>query len=481
MRARLRLLGGLRLETEEAAVTGPATQRKRLALLALLGSAAGWLSRERLAAFLWPESDSERARHQLASAIYELRRVLGEDVILTMRDELRLNLEVVSCDVSEFERALGNGQREHAISLYAGPFLDGFFLAETPEFEHWVAAERARLAQEYAQALEELALEKAALNDRLGAVLWWRKLAAHDLLNSRVALGLMRALDAAGDRAGALQHARTHTILLQQELGLEPDPEITALVERLHTTPAEPRAAPRPGAPVGAPQPAPAPVAEFAAPSEKGAGSATRSRKRLRLVPVLGVVLALVTLLYAARQGWLGGPGGATNETNRLPVVVLMDSPHPSRVYDEETRQASGTNADIINDVLRDLPIQRIKETVGPLWHRDEEVRMLAPALIVMHLSSFCEERCDPQRLRLRSFLEYLAETDTRFLIYSRITTDTLAMELRQIMGDLPRRFPELSARVHIFSALDHGTPHWKDPATAAALKLRVRELLELR
>jgi serine/threonine protein kinase len=38
------------------------------------------------------------------------------------------------------------------------------------------------------------------------------------------------------------------------------------------------------------------------------------------------------------------------------PVIVLMDSPHPERVYDPETRKTGGTNADDLTDLLRDLP-----------------------------------------------------------------------------------------------------------------------------
>jgi DNA-binding SARP family transcriptional activator len=47
-------------------------------------------------------------------------------------------------------------------------------------------------------------------------------LAALDPLNARYALGLMRTMDAAGDRAGAIQHARIYETLVQEELDLPP-------------------------------------------------------------------------------------------------------------------------------------------------------------------------------------------------------------------------------------------------------------------
>ena len=47
------------------------------------------------------------------------------------------------------------------------------------------------------------------------------------------ALGLMRALASAGDRAAALQHYRVYEMLLRQELELEPDAEVKRLADQL--------------------------------------------------------------------------------------------------------------------------------------------------------------------------------------------------------------------------------------------------------
>jgi TolB-like protein/Tfp pilus assembly protein PilF len=53
------------------------------------------------------------------------------------------------------------------------------------------------------------------------------------------AQALMRALDAAGDRAGAIQHAGEHARRLRADLELEPDPDVAALAEQLHSAPAK--------------------------------------------------------------------------------------------------------------------------------------------------------------------------------------------------------------------------------------------------
>jgi DNA-binding SARP family transcriptional activator len=195
---RVRLLGAPALERDGSFVTGRAAQRHRLALLALLALSPGnRLGRDRLIATLWPESDAERGRNLLKVATYVLRSALGEDVLLTVGDELRLNTDLVIVDVAEFDAAVEQGDHARAIELYPGPFLDGFFLSDAPEFEQWVDGERARLASAYAGALEGAADAAAVAGDATTALNWWKLRAAHDPYDSRVALRLMHAFDAA--------------------------------------------------------------------------------------------------------------------------------------------------------------------------------------------------------------------------------------------------------------------------------------------
>lgn len=228
------MLGGLGLEGPEGALRGPPVQRKRLALLALLALAPETrLSREKLAAYLWPESSSDRARHQVSSALYELRKVAGDGAILAVADELRLDPDALDVDVLEFRAAIDRGDFEGAVTLYRGPLLDGFFLSDALAFERWVDQERDRVARAYARALETLG-EAAGERGDFGAALgWWKTRAALDPYDSRVALRLMLAFEADGNRAGAIQHAAIHERLLQDGLGVESAPEVRALAERL--------------------------------------------------------------------------------------------------------------------------------------------------------------------------------------------------------------------------------------------------------
>jgi DNA-binding SARP family transcriptional activator len=231
---RINTLGGLSVHADGRALTGSAAQPRRLAVLALLARAGErGVTREKLLSILWPEADDERGRRSLNQTLYAIRKELGsDDAILGLKD-LRLNLELVTSDVGEFEEAVASRDLQRAVDLYAGPFIDSFHLPRAPEFQSWVDRERGALAHAYETALERLAAEASKRGDTVSAVRWLRRLASHDPLNARVALLLMQALDAAGDRAGAIRHANVYEVLVEQELDLPPDRDVVALAEQL--------------------------------------------------------------------------------------------------------------------------------------------------------------------------------------------------------------------------------------------------------
>lgn len=233
---RLNTFGGLVLQQDGQLHTGPAAQRRRLALLAIVAAAGRrGVSRDKLLSILWPDSEPEAARHSLYQALHAIRRSLGSDDVFLGTTTLQLNPELIASDVAEFEEAVEQGGHEAAARLYRGLFLDGFRLEGAPEFEQWQDAERLRHARDYAGVLESLAAAAAARGDHPAAARWWRRLAAAEPVSTPAALGLIEALVAAGDRAGALQFAGVHVALVRQHLDTEPDPAVDRWIARLRT------------------------------------------------------------------------------------------------------------------------------------------------------------------------------------------------------------------------------------------------------
>ena len=231
---RLRTFGGVTIEGPDGPLGGAAAQRRMLAILSVLAVAGDrGVSRDRLLTLLWPEGEPERSRHALTQSLYHLKRALGQDDAVISSGDLRLNPEVISSDVGEFDAALDVGDAEGAVTLYTGPFLDGFYVSGSAEFEQWASSQRDRLADRCAEALEQLAAGAEAAGEFPLAVRWRKQLTVIDPLNSRHAVQLMSAMAAAGDRAGAIQHARLHETLLREQLEVAPDAAVTALADRL--------------------------------------------------------------------------------------------------------------------------------------------------------------------------------------------------------------------------------------------------------
>jgi DNA-binding SARP family transcriptional activator/TolB-like protein len=290
----LRLFGVPNLERDDDATIDPrATQRHRLALLALLALAPGQrLSRDKLIAYLWPDRDADGARNLLKVSTYVLRTVLGDTALLSETDDLRLNTESLEIDVVEFEAALERADYTRAVGLYKGPFIDGFFVPNAPEFESWSERERTRLAGGYRTALESLGQAAEKANDLHRVVEWWKALAAHDPYDSGVALRLMRALVLVGNRAGALQQASVHERLLMEEFGVPLPPEIVLLVEELKQQPAV------------VPSPSRPPVTrETAGPQLKDDGVQPVQPKRPRPAWIVSALAAMLVVLMAAVWG----------------------------------------------------------------------------------------------------------------------------------------------------------------------------------
>jgi DNA-binding SARP family transcriptional activator/tetratricopeptide (TPR) repeat protein len=230
---RLKTFNGLSLDREGGQPHG--TIRKRhLALLALLASnREQGMSRDKLTAYLWPESDTARARNNLKQTLFGLRQLLGSSSIQGRGGFLFLDAGMVHIDVWEFESALAGRDDAGAVALYRGPYLDGFYLERLPEFERWIETERGRLRELYVEALLRLAQAADTSKDSAAAVAWWGRLAQTEPLSTSIALGFMRALVAAGDRPAAIEHAAHHGAQLSAELGVPPDGAVVALADQL--------------------------------------------------------------------------------------------------------------------------------------------------------------------------------------------------------------------------------------------------------
>lgn len=248
-RLEIRLLGGFEVSAGARPVAGFESQKVRALLAYLAMHRDKAQSRDRLAGLLWPEKSDDAARRNLRQAVYNLRNALdNEDAspapVTATHQSVQFNPEADWwLDVATFEEAVRRGTSapegvdpHHlagASDLYRGDFMAGFYVKDSPEFEHWLLYEQERLREMAIQALRRLVDYYLASRVYHLGVRYARRLLEIDPLFEEAHRNLMRLYALSGRRSHALAQYDECRELLTDELGVEPLEETTALYKAI--------------------------------------------------------------------------------------------------------------------------------------------------------------------------------------------------------------------------------------------------------
>src|SRR4051794_35493672 len=283
---RITLLGPVELLCEGAAV--PLGGRKQRAVFALLALDVGRVVPvDRLLRELWPDEPPSQSMTALQSCVSRLRRVISGVVvpaggtaprILTQPPGGGLGGPDGAVDTGEFARLVREGRDfltarqpkaaadrlTDSLSLWTGPPMGDLDMAD------FASADRTRLDLQRLDATELLFEAQLAAGEAAIVAESARGFTQDNPFRERGWLSLMLALYRSGRQADALAAGARLRAALADELGLDPSPEVSALVERmlrhdpgLHEVP-PPVIGQRPPAPGSAPA-APTPAATPAA------------------------------------------------------------------------------------------------------------------------------------------------------------------------------------------------------------------------
>ena len=222
---RIHAVGGFHVEVEGRERTSP-TPDRATALLAWLALNPGNHRRSAVAARFWPDVLDESARASLRSALWSLRRRLGDQAngaLIATRDDVGLSDEVW-VDVAEARRLRGEGLLDEALALADGELLPGLE-------DEWAYDARDEHRGWTVALLEELAVRADGEGDARAAIELSRRAATLEPLSEEVHRALMRRLADAGDRPGALTvYSELRTRLLKT-LRIGPSDETRELAE----------------------------------------------------------------------------------------------------------------------------------------------------------------------------------------------------------------------------------------------------------
>jgi predicted ATPase/DNA-binding SARP family transcriptional activator len=232
--------------------------------------------REALLDMFWPDLPEPAARNNLRQALASLKEALGGSqcdppYLLATRTTVQFNPDSsCSLDLDEFTHLLEGVKRhahrrlascrrcfrdlQQAAALYRGPFLSDFYLSDSTAFEEWAAGKRAWYHQQAVWLFDLIAagFERRGLySQALQAA--WRQLEL-DPWREEAHRQVMRLNLLVGDRQSARAQYEQYRQLLAEELGVEPEPETTALFEQICSS----QLSPCPGSPAAHPHNLPA-------------------------------------------------------------------------------------------------------------------------------------------------------------------------------------------------------------------------------
>lgn len=235
-----RILGPFEVvEGQRAVALGAPKQRALLAILVLRRGEV--VSSDRLIDQLWGERPPATAAKTLQVYVSHLRKALGNEVLLTRGGGYVLAAEPGQVDAERFEalvtdarQALANGDAPGARELL-GSALElwrGEALVDLA-YEPFAQAEIARLEEARFGALEDRIEADLVGGDHRGLVGELESLVALRPHRERLRGQLMLALYRSARQAEALEVYRRGRQALDDELGLEPGPELRALEQRI--------------------------------------------------------------------------------------------------------------------------------------------------------------------------------------------------------------------------------------------------------
>src|ERR1700729_4335815 len=230
---RLGVLGSLTLWRDgTAADPGPGHQRAVLGLLAMYPDAA--VHRETIIDAVWGHRPPASAVPMVQTYASRLRRLLGDDVLVSDGTSYRLAVTVGQLGALEFAKladradhapAAGNPATacrwyERALRLWRGEPLDDVSVMRGHPAVTSLARQRAVVILDHAAAAAAAGWPERALPPL-------QALAAHDPLDERVHARLMLTLAACGQQAAALSVFEQIRQRLNDELGIIPGTELT--------------------------------------------------------------------------------------------------------------------------------------------------------------------------------------------------------------------------------------------------------------
>ena len=202
------------------------------------------MSKEKIIAYLWPDSDEEAAKSNLRFNLWNIKKTIpqneeGEDIIISGKDFCRINEKypfrcdktmLDCCKVSQIEDIEDLLKLK---DLFQGDFLEGLYLRNCNEFNEMILFERVVCQNKQVEILEKLIglyEEQERFEEELQIL---NEVAAIEPYSEQFALQAIQTYAKLGNRTAAINYYKNFEIVLRRNLNISPNNELKLLYKEL--------------------------------------------------------------------------------------------------------------------------------------------------------------------------------------------------------------------------------------------------------
>ncbi|GEM_PF-619433 len=193
------------------------------------------IERDKLCTLFWPDNSTKIAKKNLRNAIYTLRKLLGDDVIVSpKRAIIEINFKKIyelDIDIIINKNYEDRTNINDIINKKSYEFLEGFHISDLFEFQEWLQLKRKKINEILKEYLIECCEKNIFdIDTKIDTI---RRVIRLDEFDENSYLKLINLYKEKGQYQKSFETFNTLENLLKDELGITPSKELIEVVERI--------------------------------------------------------------------------------------------------------------------------------------------------------------------------------------------------------------------------------------------------------
>lgn len=244
---KIKLLGHTTITYKGKNITNDLSRKNIALLFLLIVNDKKYVTRDKIALYLWPESNEESSKYNVRYNLWMLSKSLprdskGNELIIIDKNSCTINadynyecdlLSIMNCDADENNINLLSSIVDNAFS---GDVMEGWFINHCYEFNELILLNRMKLERKQLKILETLSISyfEKQKYDKVINIL--KKAEIFDPTNETVAAGIMKTYCATNDRVSGINYYKDFEARLWKDLQILPNEELQMMYENLSSS-----------------------------------------------------------------------------------------------------------------------------------------------------------------------------------------------------------------------------------------------------